>query len=147
MLCNDVSRYHVAAMAVRQGGLHNAKVQPIAHELATLFMHMAQKDKEYIYRHGEGESSRRDGLVALPYESNTDGKSRSQGHLRYSDVRRTSRLISSESRERAAVRKEPFVELEQRTDRFCVCIYDYCKSSTSKEIQTVFCDERDACTL
>jgi len=43
MLCNDVSRYHVAATAVRLGGLHNARVQPTAHELATLFMHMAQK--------------------------------------------------------------------------------------------------------
>jgi phosphoketolase len=56
LLCNDVSRYHVAATAVHQGALYNARVQPAAHEFASLFMHMAQKDKEYIYKYGEGES-------------------------------------------------------------------------------------------
>ncbi|KAF9237663.1 XFP N-terminal domain-containing protein [Melanogaster broomeanus] len=52
LLCNNVSRYHVAASAVRGGALFNAKVSTEAHELASYIMHLAQKDKEYIYREG-----------------------------------------------------------------------------------------------
>jgi xylulose-5-phosphate/fructose-6-phosphate phosphoketolase len=52
MLCNDVSRYHVAAGAVRAAALHNAKVAVVAHEMASHFMHLAETDKKYIYREG-----------------------------------------------------------------------------------------------
>lgn len=56
MLCNRVSRYHVAAVAVRAAALHNAKVAVEAHEMASHIMHLAEKDKEYIYREGQGKS-------------------------------------------------------------------------------------------
>jgi len=55
MLCNSVSRYHVATAAVRAGALHNARVAIVAHEMASHIMHLAAKDKEYIYREGEGK--------------------------------------------------------------------------------------------
>lgn len=55
MLCNNVSRYHVAAAAVRAAALHNAKVAIKAHETASYIMHLAAKDKEYIYREGRGK--------------------------------------------------------------------------------------------
>ncbi|KAI0267712.1 phosphoketolase [Gloeopeniophorella convolvens] len=54
MLANHTSRYHVAAAAVRGGALFNPKVCAEAHELAAQFMHMAQKDRDYIYQNGEG---------------------------------------------------------------------------------------------
>jgi xylulose-5-phosphate/fructose-6-phosphate phosphoketolase len=56
MLCNRVSRYHVATVAVRAAALHNAKVAIEAHEMASHIMHLAEKDKEYIYREGQGKS-------------------------------------------------------------------------------------------
>ncbi|KAH7884704.1 XFP N-terminal domain-containing protein [Phlebopus sp. FC_14] len=52
MLCNHVSRYHVAAAAVRAGALFNPKVSTEAHEIASYVVHLAQKAKEYIYREG-----------------------------------------------------------------------------------------------
>ncbi|KIJ62782.1 hypothetical protein HYDPIDRAFT_41494 [Hydnomerulius pinastri MD-312] len=52
MLCNHVSRYHVAAAAVRAGALFNQKVSIEAHEKASFIMHLAQKDREYIQRDG-----------------------------------------------------------------------------------------------
>ena len=55
MLCNHVSRYDVAASAVRGAALHNAKVATKAHEMASYIMHLATKDKEYIYREGRGK--------------------------------------------------------------------------------------------
>lgn len=58
MLCNDVSRYHVAAGAVRAAALHNAKVAVVAHEMASHFMHLAETDKKYIYREGRGKFTR-----------------------------------------------------------------------------------------
>ena len=54
MLCNQTSRYHVAAAAIRGGALHNPKVALEAHELASYVMHLAQKDKEFIYANGTG---------------------------------------------------------------------------------------------
>jgi len=53
MLCNRVSRYHVATDAVRAAALYNAKVTILAHEMASYIMHLAEKDKEYIYREGQ----------------------------------------------------------------------------------------------
>ncbi|TFK49509.1 D-xylulose 5-phosphate/D-fructose 6-phosphate phosphoketolase [Heliocybe sulcata] len=52
MLCNRTSRYHVAAAAIRGAALHNAKVSIDAHEKTSYLMHLAQKDKAYIYEHG-----------------------------------------------------------------------------------------------
>lgn len=57
MLCNHTSRYDVAAAAVRGGALHNPKVSVNSHELASSFMHRAQKDREYIYANGKGGDS------------------------------------------------------------------------------------------
>jgi xylulose-5-phosphate/fructose-6-phosphate phosphoketolase len=54
MLDNHTSRYHIAAAAVRGGALFNPKVQVVAHLRAAEYMHMAQKDKSYIYSHGSG---------------------------------------------------------------------------------------------
>lgn len=55
MLANKTSRYDVAAHAVREGGKYNSKVQVVAHELASNFLHLKQKDKDYIDVHGMGE--------------------------------------------------------------------------------------------
>lgn len=57
MLANRTSRYDIAAHAVREGGKYNPKVQVIAHELASNFLHLKQKDKDYINLHGMGEFS------------------------------------------------------------------------------------------
>ncbi len=54
MLTNNTSRYHVAATAVRAGGLSNPKVLVSSHSLATKFLHMAQNDKKYILEFGKG---------------------------------------------------------------------------------------------
>ncbi|KAI0300726.1 Xylulose 5-phosphate/Fructose 6-phosphate phosphoketolase [Russula brevipes] len=53
MLVNHTSRYHVAAAAVRGGAQHNPRICTDAVELAARFMHMAQKDHEYILQYGE----------------------------------------------------------------------------------------------
>lgn len=58
MLCNRTSRYDIAAEAVRSGALFNSSVAPVAHSMASFFMHCAAKDKEYILAQGKGESSR-----------------------------------------------------------------------------------------
>lgn len=55
MLCNHTSRYHVAAAAIRAGALFNTKISTEAHADAAYIMHMAAKDKEYIFVHGMGE--------------------------------------------------------------------------------------------
>jgi len=55
MLCNKTSRYHVAAAAIRAGAFHNEKISVDAHEMASYVMHLAQKDKDYIYANGKGE--------------------------------------------------------------------------------------------
>lgn len=55
MLCNSVSRYHVAAAGVRGAALHNAEVASEAHEMVSRIMHLAAKDKEYIYCEGRGK--------------------------------------------------------------------------------------------
>ncbi|KAG2147595.1 XFP N-terminal domain-containing protein [Suillus clintonianus] len=52
MLCNHTSRYHVAAAAIRAGALFSTKVSTEAHAEAAYIMHMAAKDKEYIFAHG-----------------------------------------------------------------------------------------------
>jgi len=62
MLCNHTSRYHVAAAAIRAGALHNAQVALDAHELASYVMHLAQKEKEFIYANGQD----RDGTFDTP---------------------------------------------------------------------------------
>ncbi|KAG6333272.1 hypothetical protein ID866_5814 [Astraeus odoratus] len=62
MLCNETSRYHVAAKAVRAGALFNPKISTVAHEIATYFLHCAVKDKEYIYMHGHDP----DGMFDTP---------------------------------------------------------------------------------
>lgn len=55
MLCNKTSRYHVAATAIRAGAKHNPAVAVDSHEMAMFMMHMAAKDREYIYQNGEGQ--------------------------------------------------------------------------------------------
>jgi len=52
MLCNRTSRYDLAAAAVRAGSKVNPKIAPQSHELASMFEHLAAKDKEYIYANG-----------------------------------------------------------------------------------------------
>jgi hypothetical protein len=54
MLVNRVSRFDVAAQAVAAGAKVNPKVATIAHEKRTHFMHLARKEKEYAYEHGQG---------------------------------------------------------------------------------------------
>jgi xylulose-5-phosphate/fructose-6-phosphate phosphoketolase len=53
MLCNQVSRYHVAAAAVHAAASHNPKVAVQAHEMESYIMHLAATDKQYIYREGQ----------------------------------------------------------------------------------------------
>ncbi|KAI0067178.1 D-xylulose 5-phosphate/D-fructose 6-phosphate phosphoketolase [Artomyces pyxidatus] len=53
MLANHTSRYDIAAQAVRAGSQHNGKVRLDAHELASRFEHMAEKDKAYILEVGK----------------------------------------------------------------------------------------------
>ncbi|KAL4074769.1 XFP N-terminal domain-containing protein [Scleroderma yunnanense] len=62
MLCNETSRYHLAATAVRAGALYNNKVSTVAHDLASYFLHRASKDKEYIYANGRDP----DGMFDTP---------------------------------------------------------------------------------
>ncbi|KAF8135032.1 XFP N-terminal domain-containing protein [Boletus edulis] len=52
MLCNHVSRYDLAAAAVRAGASHNATVAVESHEMASYIMHLAETDKKYIYQEG-----------------------------------------------------------------------------------------------
>jgi xylulose-5-phosphate/fructose-6-phosphate phosphoketolase len=54
MLCNHVSRYHVAEAALRGAAKHNPRVAVDAHELISHVLHLAQKDHDYIYAHGKG---------------------------------------------------------------------------------------------
>jgi len=55
MLCNGTSRYHIAAAAVRAGAPFNTKVSTVAHEVASYLLHLASKDKDYIYTNGQGK--------------------------------------------------------------------------------------------
>lgn len=55
LLSNRVSRYHIAAAAVRGGAKVNEKVGIYAHKLVTDYEHRAQKAKEYAFEHGQGE--------------------------------------------------------------------------------------------
>lgn len=52
MLLNNVSRFHVAAAAVRGGSLHNPKVSVDEHQLESWFMHEVEKHKRYALAHG-----------------------------------------------------------------------------------------------
>jgi xylulose-5-phosphate/fructose-6-phosphate phosphoketolase len=58
MLCNHTSRFDVAIAAVRGGASFNPKVAITAHEAESYFKHMAQKEREYIYKNGKGVLSR-----------------------------------------------------------------------------------------
>jgi len=53
MLSNSVSRYHVAASATRYGATVNEKVAVNAYKLASGFLHMVAKAKEYAKEHGQ----------------------------------------------------------------------------------------------
>ena len=55
MLSNRVSRYHVAAAAVRGAATVNDRVGVFAQKLVAEFLHRAQKSKEYAFEHGQGE--------------------------------------------------------------------------------------------
>lgn len=55
MLANGVSRYDVAAAAVRAGALVNQKVAVDAQKRTSDFKHRAQKAREYAVEHGQGE--------------------------------------------------------------------------------------------
>ncbi|KAK7690629.1 hypothetical protein QCA50_005728 [Cerrena zonata] len=52
MLQNHTSRYHVAAAAIRGAAKVNKAVEVDAHEMISYVMHLAQKDKDYIYANG-----------------------------------------------------------------------------------------------
>ena len=54
MLQNHTSRYHVAAAAIRGAAKVNKAVEVDAHEMISYVMHLAQKDKDYIYANGAG---------------------------------------------------------------------------------------------
>jgi xylulose-5-phosphate/fructose-6-phosphate phosphoketolase len=56
MLCNHVSRYHVAAAAIRGGARVNSRVAVDAHAKVAYVLHLAEKDRQYIYQHGAGRS-------------------------------------------------------------------------------------------
>ena len=56
MLSNKVSRYHVAAEAVRGGALVNQKVAIDAQKRIAEFHHRAEKAKQYAHEHGQGMS-------------------------------------------------------------------------------------------
>ncbi|KAG6837387.1 hypothetical protein H0H93_010546 [Arthromyces matolae] len=53
MLANHTSRYDVAIAAIRGGGHFNKRVAVDAHEVVSHIKHMAQKEREYIYKHGK----------------------------------------------------------------------------------------------
>ena len=55
MLSNRVSRYHVAAAAVRGAATVNDRVGVFAQKLVAEFLHRAQKSKEYAFEHGQGK--------------------------------------------------------------------------------------------
>ena len=55
MLCNKTSRFDVAIAAVRGAAKFNDKVAVDVHETISLIRHMAQKEREYIYKSGKGE--------------------------------------------------------------------------------------------
>lgn len=57
MLSNGVSRYHVAAAAVRGGAMVNQRVAIDAQKTTSNFMHRAQKAREYAVEHGQGQPS------------------------------------------------------------------------------------------
>ena len=54
MLLNEVSRYHVAAAAVRGGARVNEAVANVAHEMQSYFMHLAEKGKQFAFENGRG---------------------------------------------------------------------------------------------
>ena len=56
MLCNNTSRFDVAAAAIRGGARHNRHVAVDAHELESHIMHLKKKEKDWIYEHGKGKS-------------------------------------------------------------------------------------------
>lgn len=58
MLCNHVSRYHVAANAIRGGALVNPQVSVDAHEKASYCLHLAEKARQYILENGKGACRR-----------------------------------------------------------------------------------------
>ncbi|KAK6529966.1 hypothetical protein TWF281_009116 [Arthrobotrys megalospora] len=53
MLRNNVSRYHVAAHAVRGASSRKPELQARCHELVSSLMDQAKSAKEYIFEHGE----------------------------------------------------------------------------------------------
>jgi xylulose-5-phosphate/fructose-6-phosphate phosphoketolase len=53
MLCNQTSRFHVAAAAVRGGALRNQRVAVDAHGLVAELMHCAVKEREWILANGK----------------------------------------------------------------------------------------------
>ena len=55
MLANDVSRYHVASAAIRGAALVNERVAVEAQQKVPLFMHRAQKARDYAIQHGQGK--------------------------------------------------------------------------------------------
>ena len=57
MLLNQVSRFHVAERALTAGAKVNPKVSVVAHEKKTYLMHLAEKEKDYAFKHDVGEFS------------------------------------------------------------------------------------------
>ena len=84
MLQNHTSRYHVAESTVRGAAKFNDKVQVISHEVIAELKHMAEKDREFIYKNGAGKSR----CLYAPLSPTTDSSllHRSRGHLRRPEV-------------------------------------------------------------
>lgn len=82
MLVNHTSRYHVAAAAVRGGARHNPQICTDAAELAARFMHMVEKDHEYILKYGEGRIS----IPCILIVITNIHRCRSARHLRHTKV-------------------------------------------------------------
>ncbi|KAG6879610.1 hypothetical protein C0992_000638 [Termitomyces sp. T32_za158] len=53
MLCNRTSRFDVAIAAIRGGANYNKRAAVDAHEVVSYIKHLAQKEREYILKHGK----------------------------------------------------------------------------------------------
>jgi hypothetical protein len=54
MISNDTDRFTIAIDAVKGGAKVNQAVSAYAHEKCSLLQHLRQKERDYIYFHGEG---------------------------------------------------------------------------------------------
>ena len=100
MLQNHTSRYHVAAAAIRAatGAKVNPEVDVDAHAMISYVMHLAQKDKEFIYKNGTGaypsiHPSSFQSLLDVPMLTCASVHDRSRGYFRRTEVRLILRVL------------------------------------------------------